>query len=157
MRRFMPDLATLELAVTVAFGLFTAAFLWDTFRLPERAGLFPRIVGVPTLALIVILTVILASAKRAAPASDAPTVKGARMTWVATVASLLLYYFGVEIIGFVLATFIYTLIVPFLLGQRKRLPAVTLAFVCSGFLVILFTYLLRLDLPAGLIYNALFG
>ncbi|WP_201716063.1 tripartite tricarboxylate transporter TctB family protein [Rossellomorea arthrocnemi] len=66
-------------------------------------------------------------------------------------ASLLVYIFLLESVGFLLSTILFLLVIPFVLGFKKKVTTVLVAFLFSGVMYYSFNYLLNITLPQGIL------
>jgi putative tricarboxylic transport membrane protein len=66
-------------------------------------------------------------------------------------ASLLVYIFLLEPMGFLLSTILFLLVIPFVLGFKKKVTTVLVAFLFSGVMYYSFNYLLNITLPQGIL------
>jgi putative tricarboxylic transport membrane protein len=66
-------------------------------------------------------------------------------------ASLLVYIFLLEPVGFLLSTILFLLVIPFVLGFKKKVTTVLVAFLFSGVMYYSFNYLLNITLPQGIL------
>lgn len=111
---------------------------------------FPNIVGGAFAFLSVLLIL---EGRRSAPA---PVFEGKAQRTnvyraVVMVALLVVVSFSLEFLGFVIVSFLFTLVTQLLLGERNALKAALIALAVTVVLYGLFITLLRIPLPRGLI------
>ncbi|MGF3104942.1 tripartite tricarboxylate transporter TctB family protein [Rossellomorea sp. DUT-2] len=70
---------------------------------------------------------------------------------LSVLGALLVYIFLLEPIGFLLSTILFLLVIPFVLGFKKKLTTVLVAFLFSGIMYYSFNYLLNITLPQGIL------
>ncbi|MCR8849741.1 tripartite tricarboxylate transporter TctB family protein [Rossellomorea sp. SC111] len=70
---------------------------------------------------------------------------------LSVLAALLVYIFLLEPVGFLLSTILFLLVIPFVLGFKKKVTTVLVAFLFSGVMYYSFNYLLNITLPQGIL------
>lgn len=139
----------LLLALVVAIFVITPGFPPPGQPNDPGTAAFPRIIAGALGALALILLV--------RPERGEPLPRGRDALRVAGVVGLLLFYVAVlELLGFILATFIFLVGALLLAGARRPL---TLILVPTGVSVVLFYVfyeLLRVSLPRGIIEGMMF-
>ncbi|UXH46028.1 tripartite tricarboxylate transporter TctB family protein [Rossellomorea vietnamensis] len=70
---------------------------------------------------------------------------------LSVLAALLIYIFLLEPVGFLLSTILFLLVIPFVLGFKKKVTTVLVAFLFSGVMYYSFNYLLNITLPQGIL------
>lgn len=116
-----------------------------------ESGMFPRIVAAVTLLLC--LMQLAANLHAFALVAKAPAEKSVRPAtgFIKASVSLIAYVVLIFILGYYVATILYLLFAIYLFGFQKKLP---LALIVAGMITgiyLLFTLLLRVGLPTGLI------
>lgn len=116
-----------------------------------ESGMFPRIVAAVTLALCVLQLV--ANLHDCAAAAKAPAEEKRQGStgFIKASVSLIAYVTLIFVLGYYVATALYLLFGIYLFGFQKKVP---LALIVSGMIAcvyILFTVMLRVQLPIGLL------
>jgi putative tricarboxylic transport membrane protein len=70
---------------------------------------------------------------------------------ISVLAALLVYIFLLEPVGFLLSTILFLLVIPFVLGFKKKVTTVLVAFLFSSVMYYSFNYLLNITLPQGIL------
>ena len=152
----------LDLALLCLPACFAIIFLFDSKTYNPTAALFPRIVAVITLGLL-FGAICQHFFKRYYQAPVIPEVedvdierkKVSGMKWYVSLSLMLAYFLLVYILGLVVASILYLLLTPVLMGYKKfKIIAVV-----AGFWIIVFYYvfyeILQLRMPNG-IFESLF-
>lgn len=141
----MQDIAiTLALIVLCVFVFMTA----DGFK--GESGMFPRIVAVITLALCAMQLVeglYTYNKTEKEPTGKRPDPTG----FYKAVISLVVYVLLIFILGYYVATAAYLLIGIYLFGYKKKLSLTLIVTGMIAGIYVLFTLMLRVQLPSGLI------
>ncbi len=148
-----------DLFLLSVVGLFALAFLIDSRNYNPTAALLPRLVAVITL-LLVIASIIqhywrLFHQYRQVSQSaveDADRKTGG-LIWYYNLASFLVYFLLIFIIGLIGASLLYLLLAPLILGYKKFKIIAVIAGFWIVFFVYVFTEVLYTRLPAGVIGN----
>ena len=150
----------LELLVAAVFGIFAAAFLAQTWSYNPTAALFPRIVSAAVVLLVVYLIFgrLLATRlkepqpKGPQPASgDSSSAAAPVLNWPVAVVSFVAYFLLIYLAGFGIATLLYGLAMPYLMGYRNRPVTIAFALSLSLVLVVGFGQLFSVPLPEGIL------
>jgi putative tricarboxylic transport membrane protein len=138
-----------EVIFLAVLAVTAVIMLADTAHYPAKVAMFPRWTLGALLALIV-WRFASAVIRRQLPAwrfaVDWPLCSGGVMSWHYSVALLLGYVVAVALCGFVVASFLFSVLVPMLLGYRNKMLVVALA-ACAAVAVWLFAWMLGLALP----------
>jgi putative tricarboxylic transport membrane protein len=155
-----------EMIVSVFLLAYFLMITLFAFDYPEEARLFPLALGIPATILCVLVLFAAHRKFRAAHAgAESKTVQKAKGEGEGKTCSAsfeikrelvafgfaLLYLLLVYLVGFLIATFLLGLFIPYFLGMRRALPIVifTVALVVIVWLV--FPLALGLSLPTGLL------
>jgi putative tricarboxylic transport membrane protein len=136
----------------IVFALGTA-ILWQgrhlafgSFRNPG-SGLFPSLLA----GLMIILSLRLIIFPQKGEGAERPISKQAAVRVVAIFVTLLLYAFFLELLGFLVVSFVTTTLLFAAFGSRRRYGlAVVRAIVLTGFSYAFFEVLLKSNLPKGI-------
>ena len=140
------------IALLLLFFVFIVAFSYD---IPFDARLFPLVIGGAGIALTVLVAVEQVR-RRSVDAGSALDENDAtsRADWPRYATALLSApVFGLLfwLFGFVVASLAAMLLIPALMGYRRRRQLVVTAVVTVAVLAIVAPYLLNVDLPHGLV------
>lgn len=147
-----------DLVTSLVILLYFAVIFTLAFSYPPEARLFPLVLGLPGLVLA-LLVCGRAMARwrraRAGPAGGgAAAAKDRRaLSWPDLVAFGLgaFYLLAVAVLGFVIATALISLLVPYLLGYRKPLQVALFTAILLLSVWLIFPVMLGLSLPTGLL------
>ena len=140
-------------------GLFALAFLIDSRNYNPTAALLPRLVAVITILLVIAAIIqhywktIYQDRPLARSDDENAQPKKGGLIWYYNLASVLVYFLLIFIIGLVWASLLYLLLAPFLLGYKKIKIVVCIAGFWIIFFVYVFTKILHARLPLGIIGN----
>ncbi len=131
-----------------------AAILWDgrkltfgTFRSPG-SGMFPDLIAGLMLFLSLLLILF---PKRLGDRSAGPTFsKGTVGRLLLVFAALFLYSILLEFLGFVIVSFLLTILLFAVFGFKSYTGTVFKAFISTGLAYVLFEVLLKSNLPKGI-------
>lgn len=122
------------------------------------AGFFPLVVGAVLIAASLALILQVLRGKRGEPEDEEgdvdATVLHARQA-VLVVAAILLFIIALEPAGYIPASAITFWLIAFAMGARRHLRSALIAVVLSAGIYVLFTQLLRIDLPAGFLQGVI--
>lgn len=118
-----------------------------------ESGMFPRIVAAVTLVLCFLQLGAGVREYLSSPADEpqAPAAKAFNGFW-AVAATLLGYTALIFVAGYYIATAVYLCMSMFLFGFRKKVALICIAAGMLIFVYILFSVLLRVQLPGGLLF-----
>jgi putative tricarboxylic transport membrane protein len=147
---FAPEKVTFgEITLLIGLSVWSIFMLVESRSYPEMVGLFPTVLSYLLLGLIIWLSgyLVLRRVQWTRGTSIIPSLSRDSMSWQWSMGTFLLYFFLTYSIGFLPATAIYMIGIPFLLRyQRKRLILVTgVVYTIS---VAVFVKLLGLVFPA---------
>lgn len=99
------------------------------------------------LNLWVFISEIIAAGKRRAADTKDPAGKKSAVLVLAEIASLIIYSFVIDYVGFIISTIVLMIVTMLLLGERNKilLAAVPVGF--TAFLFVIFQYALKIQLP----------
>jgi hypothetical protein len=152
----------LDLALLCLQACFAITFLIDSRTYNPTAALFPRLVAVVALCLLfgAMCQHLFNRYNQTADIPEAEDVdigpkKVAGMKWYVNLSIMLAYFLLVYILGLVVASLLYLLLAPILMGYKKFKIVAAVA----GFWIIVFSYvfygILQLRMPNG-IFEVLF-
>ena len=159
-----PPKYDLEFFMICFFNLFAVIFLFQVRNLNQTAALFPIIVSTFVLILgIFALICRLWPRKKQLPAPESQTEvcenetiqsidnKGDTMSWLVSLLWIVVYFLLLFIVGFVLATVIYALVVPLAMdGFNKRNVRTGIIFaVLMAAIMVGFERAFYIELPQG--------
>jgi len=146
---FGPEKITFgEITLLIGLSVWSIVMLVESRSYPELVGFFPTVASYLMLGLIIWRSgyLVLRRVPWARGAWIRPSLSHDSMSWQWSVGTLLLYVFLIYFIGFLPATAIYLIAIPFLLRyQRKLAILVTAGVVTSG--VAVFIWLLNIVFP----------
>ncbi|MCC7184348.1 MAG: tripartite tricarboxylate transporter TctB family protein [Rhodocyclaceae bacterium] len=151
------NLFDLDVLLLLVLGIFAGAFLFDTRSYNATAALFPRLISIVTLVLIVWsialrVATVLGKHKREQEPEQAQSAGGeGALAWYWSVATMVGYFVLIYLAGFTVATLVYLLAMPLLLGYRKYLNIVLTGGIFTLAFVAVFTYVLHARIPAGIL------
>lgn len=122
------------------------------------AGFFPVIVGVALILVSALLVVEVLRGKHAQPEDsegDIDTSKMATWQFLLVGGAVVLFMFGINRLGYTLSSAITFWLVAFAMGARRHFRSAVIALVLSVSVYLLFTQVLRIDLPAGVLGGVL--
>ncbi len=122
------------------------------------AGQFPMIVGGLTTVLGMLLVVQILRGRLGHPDAAEGDVDTSRLRWwqlALATAALVLFALTVDVLGYPIAAAITFVAVAFATGAKRWLVTVAIAVVISLGVFYLFTLLLRIQLPAGILTGVL--
>jgi len=149
------SLFDLDVLLLLVLGIFAGAFLYDARTYNATAALFPRLVSIVTLILVVWsialhLVSVLAKGKRK-PEDAPPAGAEGSLAWYWSVAAMVGYVVLIYVVGFTMATLVYLLVLPLLLGYRKYLNILLTGGLSTVAFVVVFTYILHARIPQGVL------
>ena len=128
---------------------FAAAFLIATTKLGQTAAMFPRLVAEATLFAFVI-GLVLRLLSRSAPATKRPP---AATTFGAAVTLQAGYVVMIVLTGFPIATLMYLLACPRLMGYQRWKILFAYAGLLTSAVFLAFAYVLHVRFPRGLLWG----
>jgi hypothetical protein len=134
--------------------LFFAAIVGFSFAVPFDARLFPLIIGSAGFLLTIAVAVEQIGRRRENPAPAEADDAAARSDWPRFATALLsapIFSVAFWLFGFVVASLAAMLLMPWLMGYRKRGELLLVAVITVAVLSIAAPYLLNVDLPHGLV------
>ncbi len=148
LRRF-----TLEVLILLIMAGLSIVFLRLALTFPHTPGQFPKVVSSFTLVLSVFLLIskFLPGAKVDRGKSVKPGPNG--LSWISFSVLMVLYGAMIQTVGFVLATFLYLLCCPFLMGLKNPLRLGALAIVSTLVLFACMKWGLQIPMPMGFLFE----
>ena len=139
----MRRISSLESFLLLILCGFALAFLFETTKLQPTAALFPRLVAEASLFILVI-----ALAFKADHVTGNTPQKGT--SFRAALALQAGYLAVVFVLGFPIATFLYLLASPWLMGYRRWKILLPYGVLLTSAVFLVFAYALHVRFPGGL-------
>lgn len=148
LRRF-----TIEVVMLLIMAMISILFLWLALSYPRTPGQFPKVIASFTLILSVflLLTKFLPNAKVDRGKNATPGPNG--LSWIPFSILMILYAVLTQIVGFIMATFLYILCCPFLMGLKNPRRLGTIAIVSTLLLFVCMKWGLNIPIPPGLLFG----
>lgn len=150
-----------ELSLSLVLLILGIVVLLDGLGQPEAtsasgigAGLFPTIVGIILMLVSALLAVQVLRGKRGEPEDaegDIDTSKFAAWQLLLTVGGVIFFMLALDVLGYILTAAVTFWAIAFAMGARRHVRSGVIALVLSGAIYLLFTQVLRIDLPGGLL------
>lgn len=146
-----------DIVLMVVLGVFAGAFLIETRSYNPTAALFPRLVSIFSLVLIVwTITQRCLTLRRKTKSSPATKVRAEIMgegalAWYWSLGTMVGYFVLIYVLGFTLATLIYLLVLPLLLGYRRYGIVLITGVLATAAFVTVFSYVLHARIPEGIV------
>ncbi len=149
-----------NLAMGMVFMLLAVLYLLLAQSLPPSKvmkigpAFVPKLVSYITFAIALILTVTSAQKLRTMPAGQAAPDQNEYGRVLLTICAFGAYVMFFEVLGFLLATFLYLLVQMPIMAPREKVNVplfIGIALVTSGGVYYIFKFLLAVMLPAGLL------
>lgn len=141
-----------EFYLLITFSLVGVVFFLMTWSFSPTAALFPRIVTfvVGVLSLYTLAGWLRARYKKEKGEKAAPdSSPGAGMAWYVSLSAMVAYFILIYVAGFVLATLIYLLALPLMMGYKRKVTAAVVAVIFAVIIYFSFGAILHVPLPAG--------
>jgi len=157
-------LLTVDTVFVVLVTVFFLVMFIETFSIFEMGGvssaLLPRllcIAGFIICSIILIIKILSPTGKNQKETDDDGSVAGTQMGINLVYSALFTigYFCLVPLLGFILTTIIATVTFSFLMGYRKKITTVVVAIVTTLLLYTIFSTLLEVSLPQGIIIKSL--
>jgi putative tricarboxylic transport membrane protein len=153
-----------ELSLSLVLLILGLVVLLDGLGQPEAAsasgigaGLFPIIVGVILMLVSAMLVIEVLRGKRGEPEDDEGDIDTSRLAaWqlLLTIAAIIFFILVLEVIGYILSAAITFWAIAFAMGARRHIRSGVIALGISAAIYLLFTQVLRIDLPGGILGGA---
>lgn len=144
-----------ELALIALLLLFFSGIVAFSYNTPFEARLFPLIIGGSGIVLMLLIAFEQIRLRRAGETSrrdeNDPAVKAEWPRLATALLSAPVFGLAFWLLGFVVASLAAMLLMPVLMGYRNRRRLVVVAVVTVTVLAIVCPYLLKVDLPHGLV------
>lgn len=154
-----------ELAMSLVLLALGIVVVVDGLSQPEStsasgigAGLFPVIVGVVLVTVSLFLCLQVLRLKRGEPEDAEGDVDVSRFHWwqaAIVVGAIIVFIVTIDVIGYIPAASITFWVIAFALGARHHVRSAIIAIVLGTAVYFLFTLVLRIDLPAGVLGGSL--
>ncbi len=146
-----------DIVLMAVLGVFAGAFLIETRSYNPTAALFPRLVSIISLVFIVwtITQRCLTLRRKAKFSPDTKVGAGIKregaLAWYWSLATMVGYFVLIYVLGFTLATLIYLLVLPVLLGYRRYQIVLITGVLSTAAFVTVFSYVLHARIPEGIV------
>lgn len=143
-----------EFALIVFLLLFFTGIVAFSYHTPFDARLFPLIIGGSGIVLMLLVGIEQARLRRLGEVSVNEDDPAAKADWPRHATALLsapVFGLAFWLFGFVVASLAAMLLMPLLMGYRNRRRLVLVAVVTVAVLALICPYLLKVDLPHGLL------
>lgn len=150
-----------DIVLMAVLGIFAGAFLLETRSYNPTAALFPRLVSIISLVFIVwtITQRCLTLRRKAKSSPDTKVGAGIKgegaLAWYWSLATMVGYFVLIYVLGFTLATLIYLLVLPVLLGYRRYQIVLITGVLSTAAFVSVFSYVLHARIPEGIVESFL--
>ena len=118
------------------------------------AGLFPTIIGVVLIFISVMLIIEVLRGRRGEPEDDEGDIDTSKLAaWqlLLTIGAVIFFMLTIEVIGYILSSAVTFWAVAFAMGARRHIRSGAIALILSLAIYLLFTQVLRIDLPTGML------
>lgn len=141
-----------EVVVMGLIALFSGIMFLQCLSLPPKAVILPRLVSFCVFILSVYrgTGLLLAGKKKG---SDRGAQGGGGILWPVSMALMFGYWALTYVLGFMVTTFVFVMMVPMAMGFRKAVPAAALAAVVAFGLTALMRWLFHIPVPGGILFN----
>lgn len=157
---------TLDMIFLLVVAAVALVFVIEGLRLDLQTGLFPAIMGLSTL--ILALANLMMRARRPAPAAPAQPVVQAPATapqaarpgivrYYAFAAAFVFYVMSMNLVGFVVATLAFCLVMPAWMGLRSYLKVGAFGILTTALVTVLFREVFLIRLPEGILWSWILG
>lgn len=147
-----------DLYFAAATFICSALIAWQSFNYPVRSAIFPRSLSLLLLGLSLILFV---RGWRAVSKGKVEMEGAKHRLTIWTIAknpafilfnALVLYILGIHYVGYLTSTAVFIGTTMFILGQRNPLSVIALTLFFTALLYYVFSRLLSVPLPVGLLF-----
>jgi len=161
LKKLRKVLGDYEVLMLVVMSVFVISFMINVKDNPRAGRLFPTYIGLVTLCLIAIESIITFKKRRKGPAAseDALPEKGERnVDWpqhglVAKFVGLIfLYYIGILAVGYLIASLLFLLITMYILGVKSKMEILLISLGTLAVIYVVFTWGFSFILPTGLVF-----
>jgi hypothetical protein len=160
LKKLSRALGDYEVLMLVVMAIFAFAFIVNVQDNPRAGRLFPTYIGMVTLALIAIESIVIFRKKRkAARESDALSapergdgVSGQKGLVAKFIASTFLYYLAILGIGYYLASVVFLAIIMYILGIKSKLEILLITLGTMAVLYVVFAWGFGFILPTGFLF-----
>lgn len=154
-----------ELLLSLALLLLGLVVLLDGVRQPEAksasgigAGFFPVIVGCVLMVVSILLVIEVLRGKRGEAEDadgDVDTSKLAAWQLLLSAGAIVWFILTLELLGYILASAVTFWMIAFAMGSRRHVRSAVIAVLLSTAIYVLFTQVLRISLPGGILGGSL--
>lgn len=143
--------------LSIFFVLLGAIFLFASYKLPKYSLVPVDADAIPTFlgGTLIVLAILLFFVKDevSEQEEDKESMKKEQSYWqvVIFIIAILLYITLLEVIGFFVVTALFIMSMTYLLGYRRHLINVIVSITVPSCFWMIFTFLLKIPLPAGII------
>lgn len=139
-------------AIIIIICALSGVLLYQSYAMPPIPALMPRLVSfaVMLLSAYFLISRLFFSGSQSGSPGGAGKGEGG-MPYLLSVVLMLGYWVCTCLAGLLVATFIYMLVVPFLMGSRKPVSLVAVALVVTLLLFGSFNFVFHIPLPKGVL------
>ncbi len=148
-----------EILILLGSVGFASLFLTENYdEGAAAAGLLPNIVAAACILLAFMILTAEGISRRKLPRIDSSkagrisTEEGCLLAWWGSYLAMAVYFLGILLIGFIGATLLYTLIIPFFMKYRKWKATVMASMIVTGCMYLAFAVILKIQLPTGILF-----
>lgn len=148
----MKKYLSLDVGIGVAFMVFSAGFFVLSLNFPDEAQIFPQFFLVVTFVLAALLVVQSIHRYQHGESDSSPVPLEQVPLIVKSYLIILAYVLCIDYIGFYVASTVFLIGFMYFLNVRKPLVLISVTLGMDAFLYLLFSFGLKLNLPAGLLF-----
>ena len=144
---------TLEVIILILMLIVSVIYIWLAMDYPTVPAQFPKVISTFTLIFCIVLLVVrllpnvrIDKGKFAQPGPDG-------LPWMAFSGLMIAYAVLVDFVGFPIATLLFLLCCPFLMGFRKRMSLTVIAIVSTSLLYVCMKWVLNIRVPVGVLFG----
>ncbi|EKD41021.1 MAG: hypothetical protein ACD_74C00079G0002 [uncultured bacterium] len=159
LKKLKTALKDYEVLMLVVMSIFAVAFMINVKDNPRAGRLFPTYIGLATLCLIAVESVILFRKKRKAPLEAKDTLPdqerrediGQHRPGLVPkfVALIFLYYLAILLMGYLYATFLFLVLIMWFLGIKSKVEILLISVGTLAVIYVVFILGFQFILPSG--------
>lgn len=147
----------LETGLLVLIGIFSGVFFVGSFSLPSVPAQLPRMVSAAVLGLCAYVVLGRIFGRGAARDQAETTASSGSKQWIGFTVLTILYWLGMEAVGFTISTLVFAILSPLLLGVRRLRFALAFGVALALSLTAAMRWLFQLPMPEGALLSWLGG